>query len=88
MFMLFFWIVFGGMVGWIVGLLKDTQGLRVAGLYVLLGVIGGLLGGYGSSWLFQGHRLGYDNDLTSMMFAIVGTVITIIFLATTDRKRS
>lgn len=88
MFVLFFWIVFGAMVGWVVGLLKDARGLRSMSMYVALGVIGGLLGGYGSNWLFQGDQRGYNNDLTGMMFAIVGSVIIVILLATADNKHS
>jgi uncharacterized membrane protein YeaQ/YmgE (transglycosylase-associated protein family) len=88
MFILFFWIIFGAMVGWVVGLLKNVSGLRSMSAYVALGVVGGLIGGYGSSWLFQGDQQGYSNDLTSMMFAIVGSVIIVILLATTDRKHS
>jgi uncharacterized membrane protein YeaQ/YmgE (transglycosylase-associated protein family) len=88
MFILFFWVIFGGTVGWVIGLLKDARGIRSASLYVLLGIIGGLLGGYGSNWLLRSDQLGYGNDLTSMMFAIVGSVVIVIFLATTDKKRS
>jgi uncharacterized membrane protein YeaQ/YmgE (transglycosylase-associated protein family) len=88
MFILFFWIIFGAMVGWVIGLLKNASGLRIISSYVALGVIGGLIGGYGSNWLLQGDQQGYNNDLTSMMFAIVGSVIIVILVATADKKHS
>lgn len=88
MFVLLFWIIFGAIVGWVVGLLRDTRGLRSMAGYVALGIIGGLLGGYGSNWIFNGSLEGYNNDLTSMMFAIVGSVIIVILLATADKKHS
>ncbi|HEU4913913.1 MAG TPA: hypothetical protein VFT16_00700 [Candidatus Saccharimonadales bacterium] len=88
MFLFFFWIIFGGLVGWTVGIVRGARGLNPTSAYVGLGIVGGLLGGYGSTWLLEGGPSGYGNDLTSMMFAIVGSVIIVIILATTDRGRS
>jgi uncharacterized membrane protein YeaQ/YmgE (transglycosylase-associated protein family) len=87
-FVLFFWIIFGALVGWIVGILKDVHGIRGMITYALFGIVGGVLGGAGSTWLFGSGNTVYGNDLTSMMFAIVGSVVIVILLATADGKHS
>lgn len=66
--------------------MRNIPGPNVMGGYILLGIVGGVIGGFGSSWLLKVSSLGYDNDLTSMMFAIVGSVIIVILLVTADRK--
>jgi hypothetical protein len=69
-------------------MLQGVADFRHIGKYLLLGVLGGLAGGWGSNALIGISGNSYSSDLTSMMFAIVGAVIIVISLAGAYSRRS
>ena len=88
MFVLIFWICFGALVGWTISLVQGPHDMHAIVRYSALGVLGGLIGGWGSNWVIGMGGNSHSNDLTSMMFAIVGAVIIVISLATAYNRRS
>ena len=73
---MFAWIVIGGLAGWIAGKIKDSS----QGFFgnILVGIVGGLLGG----WLLS--LLGFDaaggGFWFSLLTAILGSVILLSIL--------
>jgi uncharacterized membrane protein YeaQ/YmgE (transglycosylase-associated protein family) len=68
------WIVLGGLAGWLASLLVVRKGEGVF-LDIILGIVGGLLGG----WVFA--MLGFTGvtgfNIWSLFVAIVGAVIVL-----------
>jgi uncharacterized membrane protein YeaQ/YmgE (transglycosylase-associated protein family) len=69
-----FWITFGALVGAIVSILQGKMDVRTISVYALLGIIGGILGGFFSDRL-PAQTAGYDSGVTSLMFAVFGALI-------------
>ncbi len=80
------WIVVGLIAGWLAGLVVKGGGFGCIG-DVIVGVIGGLLGGWIASHFFHmGDALSGIN-LKSILVAFVGAVILVIILRVVTGKR-
>jgi len=67
------WVILGGIAGWLASLImKQKSGLI---WNIILGVVGGLLGGYGASFLGWDGVSGFN--LYSLIVAVVGAIIVI-----------
>jgi uncharacterized membrane protein YeaQ/YmgE (transglycosylase-associated protein family) len=91
MMVVFFWITFGALVGWVACIMRGSFGLKVTLAHILLGAAGGLLGGYFSSKLAT-QPPNYDTSATSMIFAVFGAFLVIAIVSHTldgasDEKR-
>jgi uncharacterized membrane protein YeaQ/YmgE (transglycosylase-associated protein family) len=81
------WIVVGLIAGWLAGLVVKGSGYGCMG-DTIVGVIGGLLGGWLASSLFQMGDPMSGINLQSILVALVGAVIFIIILRLISGKRS
>jgi uncharacterized membrane protein YeaQ/YmgE (transglycosylase-associated protein family) len=81
------WIVVGLIAGWLAGLVVKGGGFGCAG-DIVVGVIGGLLGGWiASSFFHMGDPMTGIN-IPSIFIAFVGAVIFVILLRLLTGKRA
>jgi uncharacterized membrane protein YeaQ/YmgE (transglycosylase-associated protein family) len=77
------WLILGGIAGWIGSLLVNKSGEGLA-LDILLGVVGGLIGG----WIFA--ALGWTGvtgfNLWSLFVAVIGAVVLLVLYHTLIRR--
>ena len=73
------WIVVGGLAGWLAGNLVKGQGFGCLG-NVIVGVIGGLVGGFLASQLFNIPDAVNGFNLSSIVVAFLGAVVVIVVI--------
>ena len=80
-----FWVVFGGLAGWVAALIDEVSDMRKAAAYVFLGIAGALAGGI-LVRLFNAEattRIG----MGSLIFPTFGAIFA-LYLAVQRRKQS
>jgi uncharacterized membrane protein YeaQ/YmgE (transglycosylase-associated protein family) len=74
------WIVLGAIAGYLAGfLVKGDEGLGVIG-HIVLGIVGALVGGFLASALFNSKPIDGPFDVSSIVVATIGAVITVLVL--------
>lgn len=73
------WIVVGAIAGWLAGKLVKGQGFGCLG-NIIVGVIGGLVGGFLASALFNVPDAVNGFNLTSILVALLGAVIVVVVI--------
>jgi uncharacterized membrane protein YeaQ/YmgE (transglycosylase-associated protein family) len=77
------WLILGGIAGWIGSLLVNKSGEGLA-IDILLGVVGGLIGG----WIFA--AMGWTGvtgfNLWSLFVAVIGAVVLLLLYHTLIRR--
>jgi uncharacterized membrane protein YeaQ/YmgE (transglycosylase-associated protein family) len=73
------WIVVGLIAGWLAGLVVKGGGFGCIG-DIVVGVIGGLLGGWGASYFFHMGDPMTGINLPSILVAFVGAVIFVVLM--------
>ncbi|MBN1471519.1 MAG: GlsB/YeaQ/YmgE family stress response membrane protein [Syntrophaceae bacterium] len=71
-----YWVWFlivGGMVGWLAGMITRGQGFGIP-VNILIGIVGAILGG----WLSRVIGISIGGSVTVFLMAIVGAVILVI----------
>lgn len=68
----FWFLLIGGIVGWLAGLIVKGRGFGIAG-DIVVGVVGALLGG----WLFRSLGMSTYSEVGSFVTALVGAVILV-----------
>lgn len=68
------WIVFGGLAGWVAGMIAGTHRRQGCLLNVIIGVIGAFIGGI-LMRVLTGHTYWIGFDLQSFAVAVIGSVI-------------
>jgi uncharacterized membrane protein YeaQ/YmgE (transglycosylase-associated protein family) len=81
------WIVVGLIAGWLAGLVMRGSGYGVLG-DIIIGIVGALVGGFIASALFNVPDPLTGIDLTTLVVAFVGAVITIALLRALGGRRS
>lgn len=83
------WIVLGAIAGWLAGFfVKGDEGLGVIGT-IVLGIVGAIVGGFLASVLFNIDAIQGPLDLTSIIVATLGAVITVVVVgALSGRTRT
>lgn len=80
------WIIVGGLAGWIASKIKGTDAQQGIGLNIVVGVVGGLLGG----WILK--LFGVDVEGAGLIFSfltcIVGAVILLTIVKFVQSKMS
>lgn len=69
------WVVFlliGGIIGWLAGLIVKGRGFGVIG-DIVVGVVGGLLGG----WIFSTLGISTYSSLGAFLTALIGAVLLV-----------
>jgi uncharacterized membrane protein YeaQ/YmgE (transglycosylase-associated protein family) len=64
------WLIIGGVAGWLAGLIMKGSGFGVLG-NIVVGIVGGIIGGF----LFGLLGLGADNLIGSLITAVIGAVV-------------
>lgn len=78
------WIVLGGLAGWIASKIMNTDEQQGIGLNIVVGIVGGLLGGFLLSAV--GVDVAGAGVIFSMLTAIFGAVVLLfVFKAATQR---
>jgi uncharacterized membrane protein YeaQ/YmgE (transglycosylase-associated protein family) len=73
------WIVVGGIAGWLAGNLVKGRGFGCLG-NIIVGVIGGLVGGFLASQLFNLPDAVNGFNLGSVVVAFLGAVVVIVVI--------
>jgi uncharacterized membrane protein YeaQ/YmgE (transglycosylase-associated protein family) len=73
------WIVVGAIAGWLAGQLVKGRGFGCLG-DVIVGVIGGLVGGFLASQLFNMPDAVNGLNLGSIVVAFLGAVVVIVII--------
>jgi uncharacterized membrane protein YeaQ/YmgE (transglycosylase-associated protein family) len=81
------WIVVGLIAGWLAGLVMRGSGYGVLG-DIIIGIVGALVGGFIASALFNVPDPLTGIDVTTLVVAFVGAVITIALLRALGGRRS
>jgi len=77
------WIVFGALVGWIASMIMGTDAEQGAGLNIIVGIIGAVLGGWVMSFFGNTGITGFN--LYSFLVALGGAVVLIAIVKTFRR---
>ncbi len=73
---LIIWIVLGGVIGWLASIVMRTDGQQGLILNVVVGIAGGLLGGWLLAPLFGTATINQsDFSLPSLMVSFLGAVV-------------
>lgn len=84
---IFSWIVVGLIAGWLAGVVVKGGGYGCIG-DIIVGVIGGLLGGWIASYFFHMGDAMSGFNLQSILVAFVGAVIFVIILRLVSGRRA
>lgn len=81
----FSWIIIGGLAGWIASKIKGTDAQQGIGLNIVVGVVGGLLGG----WLLSlfGVDVKGGGVIFSFLTCLLGAVIAISIVQLVTKKK-
>lgn len=79
------WIIFGGIAGWIASKIMKTDAQQGIGLNIVVGVVGGLLGGFLLSLL--GVDVAGGGLIFSMFTAILGACILLFGVRALSSRR-
>jgi uncharacterized membrane protein YeaQ/YmgE (transglycosylase-associated protein family) len=75
------WIVLGAIAGYLAGfLVKGDEGLGIIG-HIVLGIVGALVGGFLAAALFDTKPIDGALDLSSIVVATIGAVITVLVVS-------
>jgi uncharacterized membrane protein YeaQ/YmgE (transglycosylase-associated protein family) len=69
------WIIFGALAGWIASIIMGTNAQQGAGMNILVGVIGALIGGFLMNAFGQSGVSGFN--LYSLLVAVIGAIVLI-----------
>jgi uncharacterized membrane protein YeaQ/YmgE (transglycosylase-associated protein family) len=82
------WIVLGAIAGYLAGfIVKGDEGLGVIG-HIILGIVGALVGGFLASVLFNTKPIDGALDISSIVVATIGAIITVLVVSMVTRGRS
>lgn len=84
---LFFWILFGAVIAWVAAILRDERAPRGIVLHLLVGIAGGVIGGFVGSQL-DPAAAAYQSSATGIMFALFGATSSVFLMSLTVDKRS
>ena len=80
------WIVLGAIAGYLAGMfVKGDEGLGIIG-HVVLGIVGALVGGFLASVLFNSHPIDGAFDVSSIVVATIGAIITVLVVSAVTRS--
>lgn len=72
------WIIFGALVGWVASLIMKTDAQQGAGLNIIVGIVGAVIGGWLMSTFGQTGVTGFN--LYSFLVALLGAVVLIVIV--------
>jgi uncharacterized membrane protein YeaQ/YmgE (transglycosylase-associated protein family) len=69
------WLLFGALVGWIASIIMRTNATQGAGMDIVVGIVGSVLGGWLMSLFGQPGVSGFN--LYSFVVALIGAIVLI-----------
>ena len=79
------WIVLGAIAGYLAGfIVQGDEGLGVIG-HIVLGIVGAVVGGFLASVLFNTKPIDGALDISSVVVATIGAVITVVVVGAVTR---
>ena len=79
------WIVLGAIAGYLAGfIVKGDEGLGIIG-HIILGIVGAVVGGFLASVLFNTKPIDGPLDISSIVVATIGAVITVLVVSAVTR---
>ena len=83
-----FWLIVGGVIGWLASIVMKTDGQQGMFLNVVVGVLGAMLGGWFISPMVGVGTINQDNfSLGALLVSFVGAVI-LLAIVNLFRRRS
>ena len=79
MLSLLFWLLIGGLTGWLIGLVLHSRPFGYIG-NILVGMVGAFLGGVVLSLLLPGEYTFLSLNLGSLVMALLGAVILLLMV--------
>lgn len=73
-----FWVILGGIAGWIASKLTGTDGEMGLGANILVGIAGGLIGGFVFQMFGGAGVTGFN--IWSLLVAVIGSVILLVIV--------
>ena len=71
-----FWLVIGGLIGWVASMVMRTDGQQGIVINVVVGIVGAVLGGWFLSPLVGVSTINQNNfSLAGLLVSLVGAVI-------------
>lgn len=84
MFILY-WIIFGGIAGWIASLLTHTNGQMGIIKNVIVGFLGSLVGGFIASQFFG---ISYETfSFPGLVISVAGAIVLLLVFSGLDKRR-
>jgi uncharacterized membrane protein YeaQ/YmgE (transglycosylase-associated protein family) len=77
------WIIFGALVGWIASMIMKTDAQQGAGLNIVVGIIGALIGGFIMNAVGHAGVTGFN--LYSFLVALLGAIVLIAIVKAVRR---
>jgi uncharacterized membrane protein YeaQ/YmgE (transglycosylase-associated protein family) len=87
MMVLLTWVVVGLIAGWLAGLIMRGGGYGLAG-DIIIGVVGGMLGGWISTTFFHINAVVSGINIGSILVAFAGALLLIFLLRMVGRGRN
>jgi uncharacterized membrane protein YeaQ/YmgE (transglycosylase-associated protein family) len=82
-----FWLVIGGVIGWIASIVMRTNGQQGILLNVVVGIVGSLLGGWLLSPIVGVSTINQNNfSLAGLLVSLVGAVILLAVVNLIQRR--
>ena len=82
------WLVLGAIAGYLAGfLVRGDEGMGIIG-HILLGIVGALVGGFLAGLIFDVNPIDGPIDLSSIVVATIGAVITVLVVGAFTSRRS
>ena len=72
-----FWIIFGGIVGWIASIIMKADSRQGTVKDIVMGIIGSIVGGFLMGLVGQSGVTGFN--IYSFIVAIIGAIVVIYF---------
>lgn len=82
---LFFWIIFGAIVGWIASILTGRRSQMGCLTNIVVGIIGSMLGGW--LWSFIGDASVTGFNFMSFVVGILGAVVLLLVVGLIQGRR-
>ena len=82
-----FWLILGGVIGWLASIVMKTDGQQGLFLNVVVGIVGAMLGGWLISPMVGVGTINQDNfSLGALLVSFVGAVILLAVVNLVRRK--
>ncbi len=86
MILIFFWVIFGALSGWIAAMVEDNQNNTVTYKYIGYGIMGALAGG--SLFALFDKTSEFLITFNAFVFPVIGSVIVIALIKYFSRQSS